>query len=87
MARPPPIVTCAPFRVASNAGRRGERTFVERQVLERLLERLASRQAEAADGAFVVVHDQALSARRRPGRGDGELQGRIAVDAASYSKV
>ena len=60
MARLPPTVICAPFSVASKIGGRAERLLVERQVLEGLRQRLASRQAETAHAALVVVDHEAF---------------------------
>ena len=59
---------------------RGERAFVERQVLEGLFQRLSSRQAETTDAALVVVYDEAFQYVVDLLEPDRELQGRVYVN-------
>ena len=71
----------SPLQGLQQLGRRTQRILVERKVLERLRQRFATRQAEPAHAALVVIDDQALQHVVDLAERHRELQGRVALDA------
>ena len=69
-----------PLQRLHQRSQRAQRVLAERQAAERLLERFLARQADAADAALVVVHDEALQHVVDLVEADVELELGVAVD-------